>query len=279
MSPSTTHTLRIRDLQIHVTELGSGPPLLLVHGFLVHHGEWLPVLPELATRFRCIAPDLPGCGLSDKLAPGRFPYTRESFAETLVGVLDALGVDQAHVAGHSMGGSVALTLAADHAERVARLAVIDTACYPFPVPLKGRLPLVPGLGSFIFKRLYGRALFFDYFKNEVWSGRPGMDQERVQDFYDAFTPAEAREAAFATLRNTVDLSTLVPKIPRVQADTLVLWGSEDRIFPASLAHRLVRELPRARLSILEGCGHAPNEQRPEETAAQLLEHFTAPAGG
>jgi len=270
--------ISLRGLSVHVAEAGEGPPLLLVHGFLVHHGEWLPVLPALAERFRCIAPDLPGFGQSDKRAPGHYPYTREAFAETLDALLEELSIEKAHVAGHSMGGSVALTLAADYPQRVDRLAVVDSACYPFPVPVKGRLPLLPLLGPLIFKRLYGRRLFRDYFANDVWSGHPGVDFAQVDAYYDAFANREAKDAAYETLKNTVDLSSLGPKIPRVKADTLVLWGDEDRIFPPSLAHRLVREIPEARLEMLSGCGHAPNEERPDETAALLLAHFGGASG-
>lgn len=273
LSDLAHHDTLVRGLRVHWAECGRGPALLLIHGFLVSHKEWLPLLPLLSPRFRCIVPDLPGSGASEKRSPDSFPYTREAFVDTLATLLSELGVERAHVCGHSMGGGIALALAADHPSRVERLTVIDAACYPFPVPFKARLPLLPILGPLVFKHLYRRPVFLDYFRNEVWSGHPGLDESRVDEYYADFSTPSGREAGYATLQRTAtEHATLVPKIPRVAAPSLVIWGDEDRIFPVSLSHRLVREIPDANLKILDGCGHAPNEERPADTARLLLTH-------
>jgi len=263
----------LRGLRVHYAEIGSGPPLVLIHGFLVSHREWLPVLPYLASSFRCILPDLPGFGESEKRAPGDYPYTREAFAETVSDLMTALDLPRAHVCGHSMGGSVAITLAADHPERVNKLVLIDSASYPFPLPFKGKLPLMPVLGAVIFKRLYGRGMFRDYFQNDVWSGHPGVDLAAVDKYYEDFDSHEAREAGYAVLQRTIDVVALGPKISRIRAPTLIIWGDEDRIFPLGLGHRLVKDIPGARLRILDTCGHAPNEEKPEETAKMITAHL------
>jgi len=263
----------LRGLRVRFADVGKGPPLVLLHGYLVSHKEWLPVLPYLAERFRCIVPDLPGFGGSEKPSPERYAYSREAFAETATDLMSAIEVPRAHVCGHSMGGSVALSLAADRPEVVDRLVLIDTACYPFDVPLKGRLPLLPLVGPIVFKRLYGRLLFRDYFKNDVFSGHPGLDLARVDSYYDDFRTREAKDAAYAVLQRTVDLASLGPKVSRVRAKTLVLWGDEDRLFPLALAHRLVRELPHAHLRVIDRSGHAPNEEHPQQTAERVIEHL------
>src|SRR5690606_28965166 len=100
----------------------------------------------------------------------RYPYTREAFAETVRELLRELGLERAHVCGHSLGGAVALTLAADHPDAVDRLAVLDSAVYEFNIPLKGRIPLIPVVGPIVFKRLYGRSMFRAYFEDDVFSG-------------------------------------------------------------------------------------------------------------
>ncbi len=271
--PIRHHDVSLRGLRLRYAEAGEGPPLLLVHGFLVSHEEWLPVLPMLARRFRCIAPDLPGAGKSDKPAPGSYPYTREAFAETLTDLLASLEIGRAHVAGHSMGGAVAMTLAADHPEQIERLTVIDSECYPFPMPLKGRLPTLPLVGSLVFKGLYRRPVFRDYFKNDVWSGHAGFDPARADAYYADFTPRHSRQAAYEVLHRAVmDVDGLAPKIARIVAPTLIVWGDEDRIFPPSLAHRLVREITNSRLEIIEHSGHAPNEEHPQRVADLLIAH-------
>lgn len=265
--------MNVHGLRVRYAEVGSGPPLVLIHGILVSHKEWLPVLPILAKKYRCIVLDLPGFGGSEKPPKGRYPYTREAFAETVADVLSALGVTKAHVCGHSMGGSVALAFAADRSELVDKLCVIDSACYPFDVPLKGRIPLLPVLGPLVFKKLYGRNLMRAYFRDEVWSGRPGLDVRRVDEYFDDFDPPDARDAAYEALKSTVDLASLGPKIARIRKPTLVIWGDDDRLFPITIAERLVRAIPGARLEVIANSGHAPNEQHPEATAKLLCDFF------
>lgn len=271
----THHDTSLRGLSVHWVEAGDGPPLLLVHGLLVSHLEWLDVLPALSEHFRCIALDLPGHGSSDKPGEDRFPYTREAFADVVHELARELGIERAHVCGHSLGGAISLTLAADHPEVVDRLAVLDSAVYKFTLPLKGRLPLVPGIGPLVFKRLYGRSLFHDYFAKDVFSGHGGLSMERVDRYYDDFNTRDGRNAGYAALRNTLDVSSLEPKVARIRAPTLVLWGDEDRLVPVNLAHRLAREIEGAKLEIISSSGHAPNEEHPERVAELLLDHFGA----
>ena len=269
------HDTKLRGLEVHWAEAGEGPPLVLVHGLLVSHLEWLDVIPALSERFRCIALDLPGHGKSAKVNEAQFPYTREAYAAVVRELMRELGVERAHVCGHSLGGAVAITLAADHPERVDRLAVLDSAVYQFTLPLKGRLPLVPGLGPLVFKRLYGRSLFRDYFVNDVFSGHPGVNMERIDRYYDDFDSPAGRNAGYAALRNTLDTASIEPKVARVRAPTLVIWGDEDQLVPVNLSHRLAREIEGARLEIIQSSGHAPNEEHPERVAELLLEHFGA----
>jgi pimeloyl-ACP methyl ester carboxylesterase len=245
--------------------------LVLIHGFIVNHKQWLAVIPGLASRFRVIAPDLPGFGASEK--PRDYRYDREDFSETVCDLLAGLEIPRAFVTGHSLGGSVALTMAADHPERVERLAVIDSLCYPFPLPLKGRLSLMPVLGPLLFKRIYNRALIHAYFKNDVFPPGFAYDRALVDEYYRTLDPPDARDAAYRALLASNDIASLGPKINKVRAPTLVVWGDLDRLAPVALDSRLAREIPGARLEILPGCGHSPPEERPEKTVEILTRHF------
>lgn len=268
----------LRGVRVRYGEIGEGPPLVLVHGFLVSHKEWLPMVPLLAKQFHLIVPDLPGFGASEKRGGDGYAYTREAFAETVADLMSAVGVARAHVCGHSMGGGIALSLAADRPELVDRLCVIDSMSYEFDTPLKGRLPQLPFLGPIIFKKLYGRALLRDYFKNDVWSGHPGIDLRQVDSYFDDFDPREARDAAYTCLMRTLDVKSLGPKIPRVRAKTLVVWGDDDRIIPLALGRRLAHEIPGARLRIVPHSGHAPNEEHAAATAELVAGHLLDTAG-
>lgn len=113
--------------RIAVREIGSGPPLVLLHGFPQNHRCWLPVVPVLAATRRCILPDLRGYGDSDAPADDadHTVYSKRRMARDLVAVLDALGLDRADVAGHDRGARVAYRFALDHPDRLNRLAILE----------------------------------------------------------------------------------------------------------------------------------------------------------
>lgn len=269
----TTHDLLVRGVRIRYAERGQGPLLILVHGFLVSGRAFSRVLPRLSERFRCVVPDLPGFGESEK--PADYDYTREGFADTLLDLMAGLDAPRAHLCGHSMGGAIAITLAAAHPERVDRLAVINSVSYPFKPPFTGRLVQTPGIGPFIFKTLYNKLIFRDYFKKSVYAPGFKIDEADLDYFYRCFDRPEAREAAYRALGAATDLTSLVPKLTRVKAPTLILWGELDPMFPVALAQRLSRDILGSELHTLPGCGHAPCEEQPERAAELLLEHFSS----
>jgi pimeloyl-ACP methyl ester carboxylesterase len=259
-----TRDVTVRGVRIRATEAGpkDAPALVLIHGFLVSQLEWADVLPALAERFHVIAPDLPGFGESEKPGPARYPYGIDTFAEAIADLVAAFGVGRAHVMGHSMGGAVALTLAADHPELVQRLVVVDPLVYPFETSLKARLVLYPFIGPVIFKQLYGRGMFRAYFRDEVFNNGAGFDLARIDEHYERFNSPAARESAYATLRSLQDTRALVARLGRIRMPSLVVWGRDDKLFPVAHASRLAKDLSDARLEVLP-TGHSPGEELPQ----------------
>jgi haloacetate dehalogenase len=115
------------DTALFVRWAGSGPPLLLLHGFPQTHLMWREVAPRLARRFTVVCPDLPGYGRSGvpASAPDHAPYAKRAMAIQMVAIMEALGLPRFLVAGHDRGGRVGYRLALDHPGRVERLAVLD----------------------------------------------------------------------------------------------------------------------------------------------------------
>lgn len=264
-----------RGVRTRVIEAGSpeDPPLLLLHGFLTSHLEWDEVLDALAERFHVIAPDFPGFGESEKPIPARYAYGIETFAEAVADLVAAFGLGRTAIVGHSMGGAVALTLAAEHAELVQRLVLVDTLCYPFPLSFKAKVPLLPVLGSIVFKQLYGRRLFRAYFRDEVYSPGFTLPYERLDRLYDLFNTPSSRESAYAVLRAVLDTRAVVARVPRVNVPSFVVWGRDDAMLPFSHAQRLAREIHGAKLEIMD-TGHSPHEEKPEDfvrVVTQFLE--------
>src|SRR5215831_1378467 len=106
---------------------GSGPPILLLHGFPQTHLMWRRVAPRLARNFTVVCPDLRGYGRSGcpASAPSHAPYAKRSMAQDMVSVMEQLGFERFSVAGHDRGGRVAYRMALDHPDRIDRLAVLD----------------------------------------------------------------------------------------------------------------------------------------------------------
>lgn len=263
-----------RGVRMRVLEAGEGrgPPLMLIHGFWSSHLEFDDVIDELASDFHVIAPDLPGSGQSEKPNPARYDYGVESFSEAVADLIAAYGLGRAFVLGHALGGAVGLTLAASHSELVTRLVLVDPLCYPHPLNRRLRAPLWPVIGSAIFKQLYGRHLFRRYFRDEVFSRGVPFPQRRVDQLYDYFNTPSARESAYAVLRSMLDTRAVVARITRIRHPTLVVWGRDDRIFPAAFALKLSREVPHANLEIMDA-GHSPHAERPAEFVAVVKEFF------
>lgn len=271
-----TRDVNARGTRVRFVEAGSGPPLLLVHGYLSSQRTWEDVTPALARQFRVIAPDLPGFGDSEKPSPARYAYGFEAFADSLADVLAALGLSRAAVCGHGLGGAIGLTLAANHPALVDRLALVGPHVYSARLGFMSRVAAIPVVGPVAFKQLYGRAMFRRFFRDQVY-GTPEPPWERVDAHFDLFNAPAAREAAFATTQALLDTRAIVAQVPRVTVPALVIWGRGDRCAPISDGRRLSRELRGARFEVLES-GHAPQEECPD-AFARVLARFLVEATG
>lgn len=257
-------------------------PLVLLHGLLLSHWSFAGVVDALAQARPLILLDLPGHGESDRqpggaagdgapLAEGR--YGLPGLARSVVATLDALGVERAALLGHSLGGAVALTIAAHHPQRCERLILCGAALFPFPPSLLQRLPALPGLGRLLrehhgpsrrmLRRLFEQHLFRD----------PALVSAELLDYYwERLSRAGGAAALHACLRTLTHLDPRNPDFARVVAPTLLVWGDEDRAVPLSRGRRLLAALPsgRARLAVVPACGHTPFMERPAAFCQAVL---------
>lgn len=267
-----TRDVAARGARIRFVEAGSGAPLLLVHDYLASRVAWEDVLPRLAPRFRVIVPDLPGFGESEKPPPSRFRYDFDGFSESLVDLVAALGLGRVSLCGHAMGGAVALTLAATYAHVVDKLVLVNPLVYPPQPDALSRMASLPVLGPFLFKQLYGRALFRGRFAAN------GAASHRVDHLFELFDVPAAREAAYATMLAILDTRPLTASVPRVAAPTLVTWGRAYRPSPVEQGRRLARELGGARFEVFD-CGASPPEECPEAFASAVIAFLENGKGG
>jgi len=269
-----TRDVTARGIRMRVIEAGQGheTALLLIHDFWCTHLEFDSVIDELAKHFHVLAPDLPGFGESEKPSPRRYGYDVEAFAEAMADLIAAYGLGRAHVVGHGLGGAVGITLSAHYVELVNHLVLVAPRCYPHPLGPTLKAPLMPVIGSVIFKQFYGQRVFRNYFKDEVFSIRSELPLWQIDCFYQHFNTPSARESAYAVLQAMLDTRPVVARVTRIRRPTLIVWGRDDRIAPAAFALKLAREIPNARLELFD-TGHAPHEERPRQFVDVVHEFF------
>ncbi|HEV2550253.1 MAG TPA: alpha/beta fold hydrolase [Stellaceae bacterium] len=232
----------------HYVVDGSGPPVLLIHGVGAQLGNWDGVAAVLARTFKVVRYDLRGHGKSSKV-PG--PYSLDLFVEDAVALLEHLGIARAHVAGHSLGGMIAITLAARHPERVDRLAILSAAAGRTEEERRRvmeRIALIAhGIPGDHFKNSLSR-----WFTDEFRAANPGLMEEY------AARNKENDPACYAAAYAVLATGEVGPDLPRVTAPALIVTGEHDLgsnprmagFIHAGIAHSELRVLPRLRHSIL-----------------------------
>ncbi|MBN2194125.1 MAG: alpha/beta fold hydrolase [Polyangiaceae bacterium] len=265
MAESVHRDVTASGVRLRVAERGEGPSIVLLHGLFVDHTTWDGVVDGLSGEFHLVAPDLPGFGESEKPSPMRFPYGVDAFAEAIADLHAGLGLGRVAVVGHGLGGAVAITLAARHAELVSHLVLVDSLCFAAALGLERTLIQLPLAGSFAFRQLWGRAAFHALFRNRMLAATSTVPAARIDYYYDVFNTPAARGSAFATLRSTLDPRPVEARTSRVKTPTLVVWGRRDRVYPAAFGQRLARRIRDAGFELLD-TAHCPQEERPREVA-------------
>jgi pimeloyl-ACP methyl ester carboxylesterase len=250
--------------RVFVHRGGRGAPLVLVHGWMMSHYYFRTIIEALAGEREIIALDLPGHGESDRPPLHAFGYTLPGYAALVDEVLETLGLGSVDVLGASMGGAVALTLAARHPTRVQRLVLAAPAIYPPPyLPLDARLLLSP-LGPFLFKHAMSKREFARSCRHyNVRDGRT-LNDNFIDYFWARLQRAGGPDAAYACLQMMSALPESNDDIGRVHAPTLLVWGDEDRLVPLAQGKRLVRALGGSCLEIVPASAHLPFVERPDE---------------
>jgi pimeloyl-ACP methyl ester carboxylesterase len=244
---------------------GDGVPLLLIHGLGYGRWGWGPVLEPLASRFRVVLFDNRGIGESEA-PPG--PYTAELMAGDAVSVLDAAGIERAHVVGTSLGGMVAQALAVEHPERVDRLVLActtpgGTQAFPFP---EGTVRLLAAA-----QRMEPLVALRHFVENALAPGAPEALVEEIYALRVAHPPDPAGWQAQAAASAAFDG---FDRLGDIVAPTLVLHGTEDQVVDVRNAQLLGERIPNARVELLEGTGHLFFWEEPERTGRLVGEFLS-----
>lgn len=257
-------------------ELGTGPPVLLVHGWPTSSLLWRGVMPAIARRNRVVALDLPGFGASDK--PVGAGYGFGLFEAAIDGFLGALDVDEVSVAVHDLGGPVGLHWTIARPRRVTALALLNTLVYPefsdaveafltacATPELRDRLTSPDGLAAAMRLGVADETRLSD-------AAIAGV-QEPFRTESDRLALAEAGVGL-----DRDEFAEIARGLPSLRMPVRVVYGERDAILPdiAETVARLRRDLPQAIVTALPQCGHFLQEEAPEEIGDLLADFFADP---
>ena len=272
-STALTRFVTIGEHELRTIDLGTGAPVILIHGFADSAYCWHRNLGSLAEAgFRAIAFDLPGCGRSN--LPAEFPYGVDDLAQLTLRLLDKLGIPQAHVMGASMGGGVALTLAVHHPERINRVVAVAPVCYHPPfrpfVYLFRYKPIASIIEPLVGPWLADLALRHEY-------GDPTQLQPQVADQYrlESKRP-EYMRACMRALRGfwNKSFTSTAERYSEIHSPLQLVWGARDNLIsPRRYGPRLAADTG-ANLTLISGAGHVVQMERSQEFNAVVIDFLS-----
>jgi pimeloyl-ACP methyl ester carboxylesterase len=273
------HDIPVGRHRISTLTMGHGLDVLLLHGLGGTRASLFETAAALSRTYRVHVPDLPGFGSSCKPALGG--YNARWFADIMLGLMDQLEIEQAHVVGNSMGGRVAIELGLVASERIRSLGLL---CPAVAWLRRGLHPIVRlmrpefGLLPHAIRRSMVATQFWRLFYDRDLID-PAVADLVVDEFQRIYHTAGARYALLASARNIYLEAPLgrhgfYGRLADLEPPALFVWGSHDWLVPPAFARHVRKWLPSAEQVIIDRCGHVPQVERPEETNALLADFFS-----
>jgi pimeloyl-ACP methyl ester carboxylesterase len=255
---------------------GEGPPVVLVHGFACSAEFWQYNVAPLSQQYRVYAPDLLGFGRSDKNVED---FSLGHGATFIAQFMDALGIEQATLAGNSMGGVACARFAVQYPSRLTKLVLVDSAGFGrelHPFLRSWSFPVVGGAIFSLYQRAFPRVIGLNF------RGPGSVEREWVDGAAEMLRMPGVKESSLGILRVGVDLwgqrqellHDLHRQLPHMTAPTLIIWGSHDPAVPVSHAYAAQELIPNSQVRIMDRCGHTPQVERPLEFNQLVLDFLS-----
>ncbi|PZU51726.1 MAG: 2-hydroxy-6-oxo-2,4-heptadienoate hydrolase [Thauera sp.] len=251
LNPEVARSIVAAGIRTNYHDLGSGFPVLMLHGSgpgVSAWANWRLVMPQLAERARVIAPDMAGFGYTERRPDLR--YDMDTWVAQAVGMLDALGIEQADLVGNSFGGGLALQVAIRHPQRIRRLVLMGSVGVRFDITpaldaVWGYTPSIETMRGLLDLFAYDRSLVNDDLARLRYEAtiRPGF-----QESFASMFPAPRQRWVDAMASNVEDIKAL-------PHETLVIHGREDLVIPLDTSLTLAQWIPNAQLHVYGKCGH------------------------
>jgi len=284
--------LQLGDLQVHEVHGGHGSPVLFIHGLgSSGYMEWRFNLASAAARHRVFAPDLPGYGRTEK---PRVRYTIAYFARFVERYMEERGLRAASIVGTSLGGRIALEVALARPQLARRLVLVNALGLGRPRPQMAQmaygLVTVPAVGEAVMRFTRGALRWASPRTIRKVAGRFAgassdlekvMDDAYLDDLRELYATDEFHNAYLSTVRSLIHPRALLggehdvsARLSELKMPVQLIWGSADPLFPVEHATRAHAAIANCKLAVIEGAGHTPQAERPEEFN-RVLQAFLA----
>lgn len=254
---------------LHALDSGEGSPtLVLLHGYGATGFTWRNWVAKLESSHRVLNIDLKGFGRSRARRGGGFGPS--DHAEAVLATLEAQGVEDPVLVGHSLGGGIALLTALAMKDRrdsrLVGMILMSSAAYAHRIPPFVRLARVGRAGQG-FLGLIPKEFLIRKILDQVQSPQHPPTTEAIAGYAAPLRQASHRFACVETALQIFppDLDALVSRYPEIDVPVLLIWGDQDRVCSPWVGTRLARELPHAELAVVSNCGHMPQDEHPQET--------------
>lgn len=255
-------------------EGNQGPTVILIHGIGQYIESWLPSFDVLAAKHRVYAVDLPGHGRTDK--PLNVSYKIADLAQFVKDFMATLGIEHAHVVGHSLGGAIGTRLALLQSTVVDKLVLVNSAGLGQEGTMVLRIISVPILGELLTRP--SRSGSADFAKMVVYDPAV-MTEELIELSYQMSLLPDMQKSFLRVLRANANLfgqhksmySPNVRGLPSITKPVLVVWGRQDQIIPVAHAEVAKKDFPDVRVQIFDNCGHFPMLEHTQSFNELLLE--------
>ena len=273
-------TIRANGIRQHYRHAGSGPPVILLHGFPEMSYAWRFQIPELARRYRVIAPDLRGYGDTDKPPTG---YDKRTMANDIVKLAEALGIGRFALVGHDRGARVATRLVKDHPALVDRLVVMDNV----PTRIVARemnAQIARQYWFFLFHQvadlpealLAGREeIWLRHFFSDWCHDPQSISDEAIAAYVKAFAAEGGVRGALSDYRAGPEdvAQDLADAGSKIACPVLSIWGEDfgavGKLFDMQAVWSEMAE--NLQVAPIQRCGHLPHEEQPETVTKLLLD--------
>ncbi len=274
--------IEVGSLRVHHSHGGRGSPVVFIHGLgSSGYMEWRYNLEATAARHRVFAPDLPGYGRTEK---PRARYTIQYFARFIERYMEDRGLRSAAVVGASLGGRIALELALEHPRLVRKLVLVNTLGLGRPkvrmAQMTYGLVTLPRIGEAAMR--FARDALHWAPPNMIrrvaarYAGASSdlvkaMDDGYLDNLRELYATDGFHNAYLTTIRSLINPGALLAgnhdvteRLNELKVPVQLIWGADDPLFPVAHATRAHSMIDRSKLTVIEGAGHTPQAERPEE---------------